>query len=429
MKNNREVQVMKYIFCAMAAGSLSRNVFAGFYMHAGLQNSAILTFSAAFVILVVFFAVHQTRFGYKLSLPVTLAVLTGVIVVIVRDVMTWGAAQIDSAPGLPAALLLLVSVAVFWSAGSLLGILLLFLAGSLTTVFFAFLQYPVSDGNCMIFVFSMTALLLFRPGCHFSSSQRYDRRTRLQFIAQPLLFALLVFIFSGAVYFGLVKPYAPQPDNTQLAQRLMSMELMADLGISSKKVVITENPKELQNQEKPKDDRRDTSTQDNKAKTGQTARQGAGDNVLELMAVTYEKNTSRIWITLMMFTLIVLLTIAAKLQLRRRWYHAVLKLSDEAGAEELYRFFVKKLKKAGFVIPEDLTLLEYAEMEHEFLARFAVYDSSFLRLTEIYQRMIYGYRRISYSEYELFHDFYLGFYKNLRAAMGVRRYYCRFFSL
>ena len=103
--------------------------------------------------------------------------------------------------------------------------------------------------------------------------------------------------------------------------------------------------------------------------------------------------------------------------------------TKEDGALDLYLYFVEKLGKAGLKRPVGSTLLEYAVDSQDALDRFSVGDAGFLRLTEIYLSILYGYRTITEEEHELFLSFYKRFHRNLRHQMGAIRYCAKYFTI
>ena len=431
MNNRNDQYLVDFILCVLAGAGFSVNMFAGFEMNGPWQGNLLMTAGVVFAATAALFTFHISRFGVKGSAFVSAAALIGIGAALSSAGAFSGVGLIDESPGLFWIIVVSVPIIIFWMSRTRGGIIVFFLMGTLITTSFGFLEYPVSYQGYSLFVFSMMALFLYRVSFYHLPRSAGGGAVSWLYAIQPVAIALIAIVMAGGIFYGIVRPLAPQWDDAGLARKLMSMELLEDLGISSKKVVIGDNPEIPQDREKQYERRQNeikgqSNDQNDQEKHG---RLGISDNLRSVIAVSYEKHANRIWAAVLALILLASFAVTLKLLLRRKWYGNLLKKTDEEGAMELYLYFLKKLKKAGLQKPEGLTLLEYAFEEREMFGKFAVYDSSFLRLTQIYLKMLCGFQKISYNEYELFHDFYLEFHKNLRMEIGALHYYRMFFSL
>ena len=430
MKKQNDWHLGDFMLCILAGAGLSINVFAGYEMNDPWSGNLLITAAAVLFSTVVLFAAHFSRYGMKTSVPVT-AALIGASAVLYNSGTFFGAGPVDKNPYLFWIIVTAVSIIVFWTARSRAGIVVLFLVGTFLTASFDFLKYPVSLQGYSVFVFGAFALLLYRTANQYKTHPGSSRAMSLSFAVQSVVIALIAFLLASGIYYSVVRPISPPSHEAEMAQKLMSMKILEDWGISSKKVIIADKPETQREAAKQYDQQQNNIEQKNsKSKDrNQGGELGNGSSLMAVMAVTYERNVNKIWIAAAALLLAFSAAVAFRLCLRKRWYGLLLKKANEDGAMELYLYFLKKLKKAGFKKPDGLTLLEYAFDFQERLDRFSVYDVSFLRLTQIYLKMVYGYQKISYDEYELFHDFYTEFHKNLRNEMGSFRYYLKFFAI
>ena len=436
-----------FILCFLIGCSLSVNVFAGYDMRDPWSGNLYAVAAAVLFATVVLFFAHFNRFGMRISLPVTVATLITAVAALYYTGAFSGAGSADANPFLFQVIVAAVPIVVFWTARTRAGIFILFLAGTFMTAAFDFLKYPVSIQGYFVMIFGSFALFLHRaqdslPARAADGFPRpeADRigpgpaSARIS-VVQPLAISLIAFLLATGIYYGAVKPLSPPTDAAELAQKLMLMKTLEDIGISSKRVIVADKPRDPVTAlpDRPEELKKQQTEQDKEnreqEKSGEGGRLGNGKNFMDVMAITYKKNADKIRIAAAVAALLLILAFPIKLLLRKKWYADLLKKPNEEGAVELYLCFVKKLKKAGLKRPEGLTLLEYAAASRERLDRFSVYDADFLRLTQIYLKVIYGYQKISDEEQELFHDFYKEFYKNLRAEMGNLGYCMQFFFI
>lgn len=422
MKKDWKQHLLELILCVLISTGLSYNVFAGYDMMSPWQGStaAGIAFAASFVLTACY---HRKR-GILISVFISLTAVAAEVVILFTSGAFSGGTAVDYNPNLFAIIVISVSVVVFWLTRTRAAMAVLFLGGTFLVAAFDLLKYPVSLHGYLIFFFGL--LVLFPVRVHTSAVMRGDLpegRLRVH-ILQPVAISLVVMLLACGIYYGVVKPMSPPVDEAKLAQRLMSMEVMEKLGIAAKTVIYTDQPvicddqPVQQDQEQLKD-----SGQRNQKESGSL---GNGSKLISAVAITYKKAVHMLWLAGPALLFLLALAVLSRLALRKRWYNTLLKKSREETALILYAYFLKRLKKAGHRRAEDLTLLEYNESSNEVLSRFSAYDADFLRLTQIYQKILYGYQRITDQELDLFLDFYKEFFKNLRKEMGSLKFCLQF---
>lgn len=439
IKNHLRQYIWEFILCVLVCWGLSVNVFAGYEMKDPWSADPAITAVVSFAAMAVLFAAHFNRYGFRVSVTVTAAALIGEAAALYQNGVLSGADHVDTNPVLFWVIVGTAAIAVFWASRTRAGIAVLFLAGTFLITAFDFLKYPVSLPGYLVMTAGMAALFLNRVHSRTAAGilDAADGRTAADsrtakinfraYFVQAAAIALIASLLSGGLYYGVVRPLAPDPNNRELVEKLMSMKILKDLGISSTKVIVAEKPKEpetaipdspqqLKNQQKEQNRERERNS-------------GNSQSLMKALAITYKMHADRIWFTAGAVVLAVVLAFWIKLFRRKRWYASLREKTYEEGATELYLYFIKKMKKAGLKRPKGLTLLEYADSFREKLDRFAVYEADFTQLTRIYLKMFYGYQKISEEEWELFNDFYKEFYKNLRSEMGNFKYCLQFFTI
>ena len=115
---------------------------------------------------------------------------------------------------------------------------------------------------------------------------------------------------------------------------------------------------------------------------------------------------------------------------RTRRLKNIQQLPYDEQVETLYLFFVKKLRRVGYDVPEGVTLIEFARNNEATLAAFRECSGiGFDELTAVYVGVTYGKRPALASEALLFARFYEGFWKAARKKLGNVKYFFKSFRL
>lgn len=420
-----------FILCFFISSGLSVNVFAGYEMNDPWSGNPFAVAGTVILIMVILFSAYWSGKRLLISALTTAALLTASVGALYFTGAFTDISPVDENPILFWIIVITVSVIVFWLARTRAGIVVLFLSGTLMIAAFDLLKYPVSIWAYFVFLFCAFVMFLHRVYCIFTRKSDSGRNCFRAYFIQMMIVSLAAIVLAGGFYSAIIRPLSPPVDETELAKKLMSVQLLEKAGISSK-VIASEKPdntagisnnsgQQAKEQEKEKDKK-----QKNHNEGG---RIGKSDNLITVMAITYKKNEKKILIAIAALALTLICSLLLKCLLHRKWYRSLQRKSKEDGAMELYHYFIRRMRKAGFKRPDGITLLEYAYVSQVQMEKFCVYDASFLRLTQIYLKMLYGYQKISNEEKDLFCDFYSEFHKNLRIEMGRLRYCLHYFSI
>ena len=427
VKNHLRQYIWEFIFCSLVCWGLSVNVFAGYEMKGSWPADPGITAAVCCVAMAVLFAARSNRYGCRITVAVTAAALLAEAAALYQAGAFFGPGHVDANPVLYWVIVGTAAIAVFWASRSKTGIAVLFLAGTFLIAAFDFLQYPVFLPGYLVMTAGMAALFLNRVHSRTAAAGQTVKIDFRAYFVQAAVIALIASLLSGGLYYGVVRPIAPAPDQRELAEKLMSMKILKDLGISSTKIIVAEKPKEPETA-KP-DSPQQLKDQQKEQNREQKQNSGNGQGLMNSLAIAYKMHPGRVWSLAAAVVLLAAFAFWFKLFRRKRWYANLREKTYEEGATELYLYFIKKMKKAGLKRPKGLTLLEYADSFREKLDRFAVYEADFTQLTRIYLKMAYGYQKISEGEWELFDSFYKEFHKNLRSEMGNFRYCLQFFLI
>jgi hypothetical protein len=407
-----------FILCILIGTGLALNVFAGYEMTDPWSSHLWAVAGIVSAVMALLFVAYYKRTLLVISFITEAVALIAAIIILQKMGIFTAAKTIDGNPLLFWIIVIFTSVLVFWAARTRAGIIILFLAGTIMTAAFDFLQFPVCQGGYLAFVFGAFALLLYR--IYFISLRHSDKAIAFsQYFAQSAIISLAALILAGGVYYGLVNPMSPPTDQLKLTAQLMSMDIVKKAGISSITIIpANEMVREVQNENRSK----------NHNEPEKEEKIVQGKNPMTTKKVTFPLPSNFIWIATVSIIALLVLTMVIKLLGRKRWYRAVLRESKEDSAIELYRYFLKKIRKTGCGRPDGHTLLEYAYGLQTKLEPYAVGDANFLSLTQIYTKILYGCQNISEDEWEMFIDFYKEFNRNLKKELGSLRYLVHLFS-
>lgn len=409
-----------FILCILIGTGLALNVFAGYEMTDPWSSHLWAVAGMVTAVMVLLFAAYYKRILLVISFIAEAAALIAAIIILQKMGVFTASKTIDQNPLLFWIIVISTSVLVFWAARSRAGIIILFLAGTIMTAAFDFLQFPVCQGGYLAFVFGVFVLLLYRIYCiSFRHSDKVQAAFSRYFV-QSLIISLAALMLAGGVYYGLVKPMSPPTDQVKLTAQLMSMDIVRKAGISSVTVIpANEMVREVQKENQSKN-------HNEPEKEGKIVQ---GQNPMTTKKVTFPLPSNFIWMAAVSVIAFLALAMVIKLLGRKRWYRDLLQQSKEDSALELYNYFLKKIRKTGCGRPDGHTLLEYAYGLQTKLEPYAVGDANFLSLTQIYTKILYGCQNISEDEWELFIDFYKELNRNLKKEMGSLKYLVHLFSI
>ncbi|HBR01705.1 MAG TPA: hypothetical protein DD738_03760 [Ruminiclostridium sp.] len=420
-----------FILCVFISAGLAENIFAGFEMADPWSGNLLAVAGIVAAVTVLLFLGYYNRMTMVISMTAQAAALIAVMVILQQRGLFSAPYTIDGNPILFWIIVISTSCVVFWAARTRAGLVVLFLVGTTVTAAFDFLEYPVCRWGYLAFVGGAFILFLYRVYCISHMYSETEKTAFNVYFAQSVIAGTMALLLASGAYYSIIKPMSPPADKLNLAQKLMSMDILYEIGVASTRIIYSDDPAttaENENQQNTNDDNYNENIQ----KQNEPKKDGEivpGRDPITALAVTFRQNAKMIWIAAASAILILVLAVIIKFLLRKKWYDSLLKETNEDSAIELYNYFLKKLIKAGFRRPDGLTLLEYASGLQYELENFSVGKANILSLTQIYTRILYGCQKISEDERELFHDFYKEFYRNLKNEMGNFRYLIHFFTI
>lgn len=301
--------------------------------------------------------------------------------------------------------------------------------GLLFCAAFKFLEYPVSVPGLFLLVIAIILEILYLVYKDSLLNADYGNYTLRHFIEQSIAIVTVVVMLSTGVFYGIVKPLDPPTRDLKLITKLLSFDILELLGVAS-----TEEVKEPgENEDDDKDDQKEQEQQqeeDNEEEDQEDEQNRESNEQISASTISYEEEDYTVyWVT----ALIVLLLAAPfviKYALRARRRRRLNGLDASNQAAFVYDFFLNRFRKLGYGKADNVTVLEYAEQQGEFLQNFVASDgTTFEEISDIYNHYLYSKVPVTSTEAGQFLAIYDSFYKNARAYVGPWKYLLKFWVL
>ena len=301
--------------------------------------------------------------------------------------------------------------------------------GLLFCAAFKFLEYPVSVPGLFLLVIAIILEILYLVYKDSLLNADYGNYTLRHFIEQSIAIVTVVVMLSTGVFYGIVKPLDPPTRDLKLITKLLSFDILELLGVAS-----TEEVKEPgENEDDDKDDQKEQEQQqeeENEEEDQEDEQNRESNEQISASTISYEEEDYTVyWVT----ALIVLLLAAPfviKYALRARRRRRLNGLDASNQAAFVYDFFLNRFRKLGYGKADNVTVLEYAEQQGEFLQNFVASDgTTFEEISDIYNHYLYSKVPVTSTEAGQFLAIYDSFYKNARAYVGPWKYLLKFWAL
>lgn len=301
--------------------------------------------------------------------------------------------------------------------------------GLLFCAAFKFLEYPVSVPGLFLLVIAIILEILYLVYKDSLLNADYGNYTLRHFIEQSIAIVTVVVMLSTGVFYGIVKPLDPPTRDLKLITKLLSFDILELLGVAS-----TEEVKEPgENEDDDKDDQKEQEQQqeeENEEEDQEDEQNRESNEQISASTISYEEEDYTVyWVT----ALIVLLLAAPfviKYALRARRRRRLNGLDASNQAAFVYDFFLNRFRKLGYGKADNVTVLEYAEQQGEFLQNFVASDgTTFEEISDIYNHYLYSKVPVTSTEAGKFLAIYDSFYKKARAYVGPWKYLLKFWVL
>lgn len=299
--------------------------------------------------------------------------------------------------------------------------------GLLFCAAFRFLEYPVSVPGLFLLVIAIILEILFLVYKDSLLTANYGNYTIRHFIEQSLAVVTVVVLLSSGIFYGIVKPLDPPTRDLKLITKLMSFDIMELLGVASTQELREPDD---ENQDDDDDQKKEEEEEEKEEEEKEDEQNRESEEDISASTITYdERDFTVYWVTALIIFLLAL-PFALKYSLRARRRRRLNGLDANNQAAFVYDFFLKRFKRLGFGKPESATILEYAELQEDFLQNFrGKTGTTFGELSDIYNRHLYSGADVTPEEVSKFMDGYNSFYRNAKEFLGGWNYIRKFWIL
>ncbi len=425
MKSYMKTRIWDWIFCLVISTGLVFHIYSGFVLDEGLAQNTPLVILCMAVLCMVYIL-----FSYKkITRIIGIIIVVAVIAAYILYAQTSGIFENESANYKSIALVitLATSFVCFLATRTKVGTIILLLAGNLICAGSKFLQFPVENWQMITFVIGVIAMLLYRTYMMTLMEVTRGKLRLNRYVSQSLIGLLLAVIISTIAFVAIIKPLNPPTRDLTLITKLEKMDVVSKIGISSLKeyldpsLLAESQQEQLELAAKLEEQQKEEQQQEEEKEEEQLQQEGVQGKV-KMHLYHYEFDQKQIpWLVILIAAILFALIFQWFFR-RKRWKEAVGLLSYEGGIYNFYGFFLKALKKCGYKKPQNHTLYQYAQnLQHEMQA-FDTESASFEDLTKVYIQVVYGEKEATREEYEMFEQYYNGFFKNMRKEIGFFKY-------
>ena len=426
---------------------LCANAFKGFFISDAMARNYILLLMAALLFHTIFFICSYNKKTIVLSLLLFVAATAAALLYIQSNTALRGIfADSESNPYMFYYIVFFFAAIIFLLSRTRAGTAILFFIGIFTTALVAFLYQNCSLWAFVLFIWLCGTMLLHKNYQYNVLNSNTVKPSLVSIFIISLLVSGLAVSISAVSYQTIIKPLHPPTRELKLVTMMMSLELLEEIGVSSKTILI--DPKQTTQKtdetkitsQKEGEELRDAPETDNIEKNSEQNNNTAGtenqfnglnpNNQKNLFyAVRYTmRNVSFLYLT-MAIAFLIFLIIFAKIALRKRWYKKTLQKPRKQQIIDFYRYYLKKLSVIGIKKTNEETPFEFAERMQQHLRSFAAGTIDIHMMTSIFTKVYYGNLDIKDEEYQAYLLFYKDFHKNCKNYIGNFKYMLKYFVL
>ena len=446
MEKYIKLHMWDYLFTVLISIGLALNVFSSYVLTTPfVTNYAVIIVSVLAINCLMFVFGYNKRNAITGTVILVVAAVGAMLFLRAKGYLSSGG-SVDRSLPIFWAIIVISTIVTYLTSRSKKLFIPFSVAAILVSAAFRFLEYPVSVPAFLIMLVGLVLELLYKVFYDSIASASYGSFNFKHFFVQSTAVTLIVFLLSGGVFYGIIKPLNPPTRELKLITRLLSLDILEQIGVASttelpapdaesnkvsdkNKTTNQENKDKNESIDNEKQDEKQEENKDLENETNDDLRKNSG-NILEALAISYEQNEYTAYIIAAVVIFIIALPFVIKFLLRRSRRKKIESMQPHDGMVYLYTFFLNKLKKVGLTKAPNLTLMEYVETNK---SEFTAFDESqnvkFPDLTNIYNSSIYGGYTPTDSDYDKFKNYYDGFFKSARNRVGNLKYAFKFWTI
>ena len=417
----------EWLLCMALLVSLDWNLVQSFDLPQTLCTDLTRMILVNIPVVTLLFAAGYSKRSLKIGIPLLIA--AGVIIILISvqsGVSLLEGADADANVGLYYLVLIVTAVIVCPLARRPAGAAFLGVFGALSNAWFAVLRYPFSEPALIVFLLSAAMLFLL---AQYNGTMRKVSSVQSSF--RPMLAvitAVSVLTLAGGtgLYYAIVRPLNPPTQKIQVIERVLSLEVLDQIGISSEQVLVDENlTSDNTNEDEhavEEGDREQQEEESSGSERPQADHYGSTDQT-ETLTPAFEllKEHHYLRIALILFILLGISAVAARFLLRHRlWLKKIQKLDREEQVDRIYHHLRERLPVLSVSPPGGDTPNRYA---YRIRRQTRILDSSgatWRQLSSTFSKLCYGQKPVSDREYDRYIQYFDTFWKGARKMCGVR---------
>ena len=372
------------------------------------------------------FTIFYSKRTLKIGIPLSIAVgVTAILVSVQSGISLLESDNADANTGLYYLVLILTAVFVCFLIRQPVGAAFLGVFGALSNAWFAVLKYPFSDLALLVFILSVSMLFLLAQYNRTMRSVSSVQNSFRPMLAVITAVAVLTLAGGTGLYYAVVRPLNPPTQKIQIIERVLSLEVLDQIGISSEQVLVDENLKSNdtgEDEHAAEDGDREQQEESSESERPQADQYGSSSQS-ETLRPAFELLKEHHYLLILLIILVFLLisSVLARFLLRHRiWLKKIQKLEREEQVDRIYHHLRERLKVLSVSLPGGDTPNRYA---YRIRRQTRILDSSgvtWRQLSRTFSRLCYGQKPVSDREYQSFIQYYETFWKGARKMCGVR---------
>ena len=417
----------EWFLCMALLVSLDWNLVQSFDLPQTLCTNLVRMILVNIPVVTLMFTIGYSKRSLKIGIPLFIAV--GVIAMLISvqsGISLLESDNADANTGLFYLVLIVTAVIVCALARRPAGAAFLGVFGALANAWFAVLKYPFSDLALVVFLLSASMLFLL---AQYNGTMRKVSSVQSSF--RPMLavitaVAVLTLAGGAGLYYAIVRPLNPPTQKIQIIERVLSLEVLDQIGISKEQVLIDENLKSNDTNEDEhaveEGDREQEEEDSSESERPQADNYGSSDRS-ETLTPAFEllKEHHYLLIMLIILILMAISAVVARFLLRHRlWLKKIQKLEREEQVDRIYHHLRERLPVLSVSPPGGDTPNHYA---YRIRRQTRVLDASgatWRQLSNTFSKLCYGQKPVSDREYEKYIQYFETFWKGARKMCGVR---------
>ena len=417
----------EWFLCMLLLISLDWNLVQSFDLPQALCTDLMRMILVNIPIVTLIFTISYSKRLLKIGTP--LLIVSAVIIILISvqsGVSLLESSDADANVGLFYFVLIITAVMICPLARRPAGAVFLSVFGALSNAWFAILKYPFSNQAFIIFLLSAVMLFLlaqYNGTMRKTSSVQSSFRPMLAVIA---LVAILTLAGGTGLYYTIIRPLNPPTQKIQIIERVLSLEVLDQIGISSEQVLIDENMTSNDTNEDEhavEEGNREQEEEESTASERPQADQYGSSDQQESLTPSFEllKEYHYLLYVLILFLLLGIIAIISRFLLRHHlWLRKIQHLEREEQVDRIYHHLRERLPVLSISSPGGDTPNRYAYRIRRQTRMLDAPGASWSQLSIVFSKICYGQKQVSSREYNDYIQYFQTFWKAARKMCGIR---------